>query len=503
MWYRFVTLWLVVVALSAACGDGTSDTSESGTAAQTDTAPSEPTVGPDGGVVMSLDGVLKVEVPAGALSESVPIAIEAASATDLGLDESVAAGTAYQITPDGTEFSVPVGITMTLSAADLGVTGDGVPFIHIFHGEDDGWVPLSTETTRDGDEVAVAASVSHFSSIIAFAPADFWGPDGRPPSSFDPDLVLRPGTATVLVRGSFVASWWLWTKEWANTFEADPSTDIANLAVSGAVASFELDDDAGTVTGTGTVTCGDAEGAGEYVVTVDGTIFTGGQVAKGFFETLGVIPRPEPHTISVVGKAMCIAGEGTDANDTAGDALEAVTPSGSYGGTLSFEPVTDGLSYDAPFLLSILPSETADVVLTEEAKIAIARIKDLAERIGKPAEGTVTLSQILANDVGQNTFGTLITLLDGGTVLVTTAVGESYGEIYFGNTTCTDSTPPCQELTMELVNVGGDSSLVLTEEMLATLEQLLNGETETLPGDFQWSSIATGTLTRETGQGDG
>ena len=164
--------------VAAACGEGAEPASTSAAVSELLTVtsiagqPDGTSIGSDGGTVTSADGLFTVEVPAGAPSETISIAIEVVAATDVGVEESLLAGSVYQLTPDGAAFDVPVTTIRTLSASELGVSPDAVPLFHVFPGKDDGWAPLSTETTRDGDQLFVRAETTHFSPNVVVETAE-------------------------------------------------------------------------------------------------------------------------------------------------------------------------------------------------------------------------------------------------------------------------------------------------------------------------------------------
>ena len=105
-----------------ACGEDAEPTGTSTTAAEADvstTAALEGTpIGPDGGSVTSADGKLTLEIPAGALSETVGVEIEVVDPATLDLDGSLLAGEIYELAPDGIEFSAPVQIIRTMNRID-------------------------------------------------------------------------------------------------------------------------------------------------------------------------------------------------------------------------------------------------------------------------------------------------------------------------------------------------------------------------------------------------
>ena len=71
-------------------------------------------VGTSGGAVTSSDGNLAVSIPAGALPADVTITTEPAAAPADG-----AVGAVYEIGPTGTQFAMPVTLTLHYDAADL------------------------------------------------------------------------------------------------------------------------------------------------------------------------------------------------------------------------------------------------------------------------------------------------------------------------------------------------------------------------------------------------
>src|SRR3954454_24489519 len=71
-------------------------------------------VGPSGGAVSSSDGKLAVNIPAGALPADVTITTEPAAAPAMG-----AVGTVYEIGPTGTQFTMPVTLTLHYDMAAL------------------------------------------------------------------------------------------------------------------------------------------------------------------------------------------------------------------------------------------------------------------------------------------------------------------------------------------------------------------------------------------------
>ena len=153
MRYLFAILTVVGVLAVVACGPGSEP--EAGG------VPSGGEVGAEGGTVTSEDGLFSVVIPAGALTEPTAISIEPVAPPDLGGADPFA-GEIYLLEPAGLQFSSPVTLLRRLSAAELGIGDDEIPFISVFHGNEDGWQVLSSEITREDDEIVVQADASHF-----------------------------------------------------------------------------------------------------------------------------------------------------------------------------------------------------------------------------------------------------------------------------------------------------------------------------------------------------
>ena len=97
-----------------ACGGGGSGDDDGGTP-----PPPPPGIGAAGGTVTGPDGAV-VEIPAGALSASTPIAIEQTSSGSPVLPGGLTtAGAMFAFTPHGTTFAVPVTITVPFDPAAI------------------------------------------------------------------------------------------------------------------------------------------------------------------------------------------------------------------------------------------------------------------------------------------------------------------------------------------------------------------------------------------------
>jgi hypothetical protein len=111
-------------------------------------------IGPAGGTVRSADGIVTLEVPAGALGAVTPVEIQPIANTAPG-----GLGNAFRLLPAGTTFSSPVQLTFALDPADLhGTTFDaiGVGFV----GADGRWRSVNDVTRTTS---AVSVRTTHFS----------------------------------------------------------------------------------------------------------------------------------------------------------------------------------------------------------------------------------------------------------------------------------------------------------------------------------------------------
>lgn len=168
-----------------ACGGGadtessvsTAGVTTTGAAPSATTPASRDTVDPGGTTQSSEettyasdDGVLTIVVPAGAATDGITIA----PADQADLPAELAALTvpvyAYELSPDGTEFSEPVQVTYRIPVADLSPMSDsGVPWVLLLSATTDQELELydTIEISREGDEVVVTGTTTHFSHSVA------------------------------------------------------------------------------------------------------------------------------------------------------------------------------------------------------------------------------------------------------------------------------------------------------------------------------------------------
>jgi hypothetical protein len=120
------------------------------------------TVGPRGGTVMSDDGRVTLEIPAGALSSDVEISIEV---VDDGPNSAV--GTAYAILPAGVSLLRPATLSYDLAASvddrSFDIAGLEMSELILVTEKANRWKPMP-DLEVDTDAEVISASVLYFSS---------------------------------------------------------------------------------------------------------------------------------------------------------------------------------------------------------------------------------------------------------------------------------------------------------------------------------------------------
>jgi len=119
-------------------------------------APVTQTIGSAGGTVASTDGVLSVDIPAGALASDVTVSIQAVTAQAPG-----ASGTGYRLSPEGTTFAQPV--TLRFSYDDQDLEGTAPEFLWIASQQSDGSWLLASGVTLDDGARTLSVATTHFS----------------------------------------------------------------------------------------------------------------------------------------------------------------------------------------------------------------------------------------------------------------------------------------------------------------------------------------------------
>jgi hypothetical protein len=125
--------------------------------------PAMAVVGASGGGVTSTDGALQVTVPAGALPSDVTITVASAAAPGAG-----ALGTTYEIGPTGTQFAMPVTLTLHYDAA--GLAGTAASSLRVATFASGSWQILPG-TVLDAQAKTVSGLTTHLSPYAIVAEA--------------------------------------------------------------------------------------------------------------------------------------------------------------------------------------------------------------------------------------------------------------------------------------------------------------------------------------------
>jgi len=136
---------VLVLTMLAACGGGGGSPTAPG--APTPTPAPDATIGPAGGTVTAFGGVVRLVVPAGALSAATGISIRASS--QVPLDPHWVRGSAYELGPVGLSFATPASLVIRYdrSAGPSGVPESDLR-LHVIDGT--GWEPVGQATTNVG-----------------------------------------------------------------------------------------------------------------------------------------------------------------------------------------------------------------------------------------------------------------------------------------------------------------------------------------------------------------
>ncbi|RRB06308.1 hypothetical protein [Larkinella rosea] len=119
------------------------------------------TIGPEGGTLASVDGKVKLTLPAGALSKATSITIQ-----PITNHAPNGVGLAYRFSPDGTQFAKRATLSFQYEKADISVNDPDV-FGVAFQGSDKSWSGVSGVSV---DTVArqITVSMAHFSDWSPF-----------------------------------------------------------------------------------------------------------------------------------------------------------------------------------------------------------------------------------------------------------------------------------------------------------------------------------------------
>ena len=131
-------------------------------------------IGPDGGIIVSPDRRLTLEVPAGALAFRVHLTVELGEAWPAG-----ALGPVFEVRPSGTTFAVPATLVYRYQTADIAPAVPAELRMALAVGST--WSPLPT-TVVDAAMMVVTAQTTHLSTYglirVSQTPSDASAPDG-------------------------------------------------------------------------------------------------------------------------------------------------------------------------------------------------------------------------------------------------------------------------------------------------------------------------------------
>jgi hypothetical protein len=170
-------------------------------------------IGPEGGTLIGVDGAVRLEVPAGALTA--PLSISVSAAGTLPIDPSAVLNSGYVLGPAGTSFGN--GAVLTLQYAPDGAPS-GVPESHLQIHQLNGSTAQGLGGSVDADANTATAEVTQLGTFLVrrappatpctapeYRQFDFWvgewsvqvanAPRGAPPAPSD--ITLEPGGCAV------------------------------------------------------------------------------------------------------------------------------------------------------------------------------------------------------------------------------------------------------------------------------------------------------------------
>ncbi|MFN8651240.1 MAG: hypothetical protein U0133_04990 [Gemmatimonadales bacterium] len=183
--------------LSTACGGDSGG--PSGNRPPAVTPPGTPTgpvvtatIGPAGGSLQSDDGLVRLEVPAGALAADASIGLQRISARAPG-----AVGEAIRLTPDGLQFSTPV--TLHFAYDSQMVEGSAPALMTIVTQQDDGsWLLLGEDqVVRDTLNRRFVVTTTHFSDYSRLQGFQIRPPSGEIDPGASIGLTIKDCTTIV------------------------------------------------------------------------------------------------------------------------------------------------------------------------------------------------------------------------------------------------------------------------------------------------------------------
>jgi hypothetical protein len=131
------------------------------------------TIGPDGGELASADGILRVVIPAGALTAPTLLSV-----TPITNEAPGGLAGAYRLGPEGQAFDSPVEVVFTFADEDL--VGSTLDALGVAYQDEANQWHFLTGVTRDAGAHELSAATTHFSD---WADVSF--------------VHIQPGTASV------------------------------------------------------------------------------------------------------------------------------------------------------------------------------------------------------------------------------------------------------------------------------------------------------------------
>ncbi len=286
-----------------------------------------------GGELRTADGSFTLIVPPGAVSEDTTISFSERSADDAPDGLPDAEGIAFELSPDGTQFSRPATLTVTVPAQEQTIGGEtGLATFDLFSVSDSGEIEGLENVTNDfdaaADELTITGELSHFSTIYRTksgltvsldetVPAERavgseWRPRGR--------VINASGDSVLSVHWEFEAGQSISMKRidaFVDPFDDDGDVLLAPVTFTPRKASLSqrVELDAAFFRLTPTLQC-DTAGSGTYTLTADSR-----RLAAS-----GSDQQNREVRISLSENARCVAA--AEATTAAGDGASATVVSG-------------------------------------------------------------------------------------------------------------------------------------------------------------------------------
>ena len=154
------------------------------------------TIGPEGGTITSTDGRLTLIIPAGALDDDTEISIRTLRGGNIpeefrGLDSD----RAYELSPDGLEFNMPVTAELLLDE-DTDINNASGADLEILLTSSGGFIELpenlQMNVDADMDVVTTSGDITHFSSLTSTSGDATLTIENLPDGILPPDTIFEP-----------------------------------------------------------------------------------------------------------------------------------------------------------------------------------------------------------------------------------------------------------------------------------------------------------------------